>query len=142
MDKSRDLPPWLTIFTALTPSVIACAGVIAAAIFAFSASHESVKAQYVSLAISILRAPKDEVAKKQGAAEPDLREWAVRVLQANTDIKMPRSLSDKLRDGSFFLPDFMDSYSIAPQTGMPDFQRYRNIDPKSLVRPKQDEDFK
>jgi hypothetical protein len=96
---ARNLP-WLKRLIDATP-LIAAGGVILAAALTFRSSLDSTKAQYVSLAVSILREP-----KKPGDEESsiDLRAWAVKVLESDSPVKLPKNLAGDLGSGKVTLP--------------------------------------
>lgn len=63
-----------------------------------SISKRSIKSTYTELAIAILTQSNSE------ELNPELREWAVHLLQKNSPITLPDNTAKKLADGSLSLP--------------------------------------
>ena len=89
----------LTLSRALevTPFIAACAALLAAGV-AYKSSQDSVRAQYVSLAIAVLQGPKKPISERT-PPEVDLRAWAVQVLQENSPVPLPRSVTTQWSTG-------------------------------------------
>jgi hypothetical protein len=82
---------------------------LTAACLAYGATQNSTKAQYVGLAISVLR----EAPRSQSDAE--LRGWATDVLKTYAGVPVPEKVLEDLRSGRLTLPG-CGAISEAPDT--------------------------
>lgn len=88
-----ELGPLIAAGAALTASVLA-------ACLSYSAAHQGVRAQYVALAIGLL---KDSGNGGPSSTDPGLRDWAVKVLQTYSDVPLPPDVEARLKSGKIGL---------------------------------------
>jgi hypothetical protein len=82
--------------------------------------QQSLRKEYVALALSILREPDSE---KVG---PELRAWAVELLNLNSDVKFDERIAKRLKSGETSLPSGFVGTSLTParEQELARFQRF------------------
>lgn len=105
-----------TLSIAAIPIVLAVMGVLAQR----QLQDRAVSRDYVQLAVSILQDPDTE------KVTPELREWAVNLLNDNSPTKLSQRISDELKSGRSILPtgetkerkSFLDFLAGHPEVSM------------------------
>ncbi len=118
----------ITMLGAITVPIVV--GVVGSSI-SQSIEQRAVDAEYVYLAVGVLSTPIPE-ARVVGVGDPShetvdkeiqrdrtLREWAVRVLEASSPIKLDRRSAESLGEGSQVLPALPLDQSPMPTTSLP-----------------------
>jgi hypothetical protein len=99
--RHRNVVSLLKVGLEVAPFIAACAALLAVAI-AYKSSQDSVRAQYVGLAIEVLKEPK-KAQSERTQPEIDLRAWAVKVLEKNSPVPLPQSVATELNFGGGLL---------------------------------------
>jgi hypothetical protein len=100
---SRGTAIWYRRLLELGPLIAAGAALIAsvfAAYLSYSVAHQGVRAQYVTLAIGMLKDPSNG---GSSSTDPGLRVWAVQVLQTYSDVPLPTDVEARLKSGKIGL---------------------------------------
>ncbi|MDQ3743440.1 MAG: hypothetical protein M3444_03565 [Acidobacteriota bacterium] len=73
--------------------------------------NQTVSKDYVQLAVSILREP------DKSKVSPEMRDWAVNLLNAYSAVKLNDDVAKKLKEGQTVLPP-LESFTAEPSSGM------------------------
>lgn len=73
--------------------------------------HQNVSRDYVQLAVSILREP------DQSKVRPEMRDWAVDLLNEYSAVKLKSEVAEKLKNGEAVLPP-LETFAAAPSAAL------------------------
>jgi hypothetical protein len=119
MPAKQELEEWKTwttmVSTALVPVVIAGVGYF----IQRGISQDSIRKDYVALAVGILTKPRDEKADEK--TDSDLRKWAVEVISKNSPVRFDAPLKTQLELGTIHfgggivtIPGEMRQFQVEP----------------------------